>query len=125
VPQEGDATVRRIELVPVTPTRIAVMIADNFGRVRTQVASLKESISSEELSALSSLINDNLTAVSVDNLVPTLYQRIQTMLDDRRRLAIGLGYCRCFPARQSTMFLEGATQLFEQPEFMIWSRARF
>ncbi|MCC6699428.1 MAG: heat-inducible transcription repressor HrcA [Candidatus Hydrogenedentes bacterium] len=126
VPDEASAQVNRIELVPVSPTRIAILIADSHGRVRTQMVSAERSLESTFVQKLSGFLNDNLRGVPVERLSSALNARLRIYVDEQHVLAEeALRIVQLLPAhRPGQLFLEGATQLFEQPEFRDMDRAR-
>ncbi len=126
VPQDAAAQVRRVDLVAVSPSRVAVMVVDNLGRVRTQLAAMNEPVGADELNTLSRFLNEGLAGAPVENLALSLRQHTQHVIDERRRLADrALSLLATLPpSTPATMFLEGATQLFEQPEFQNMQRAR-
>ena len=125
-PNEGDAQVNRIEVVPVTQSRVAVLIADNVGRVRTHMVSIDPGIEPMLVPRLSAFLNENFRGVPVDRLMSSVQTRLRMFLDEQRRLAEeALRVLQLLPAnRPGTLYLEGATQLFEQPEFRDVDRAR-
>ena len=125
-PAEGKATVRRIELMSVAPTRVAVMIADHYGRVRTMIVSSDEELTTEDLSVLSRFLNEHFQGVAMDELAARLQHQLSVLVDERRRLAErALRVLSLLPPQpQAQLFLDGAMQLFEQPEFSDVSRAR-
>lgn len=126
VPGEGRAQVNRIELVPVSQTRTAILIADSLGRVRTQIVSNERLMDSVQVQRLSAFLNENLRGVPVENLAQSLQTRLRVYLDEQRGLAEeAMRLLQLLPAhRPGQLFLEGATQLFEQPEFRDVERAR-
>lgn len=125
-PSGSTAEVRRIELMPLAPLRAAVLVADSLGRVHTQVVAFEEALSAEELTRTLRYLNDELRGVALDSVQGALNTKLQLRLDDEHRLAgraarlmghfvsLGTGH----------LFLEGTTQLFEQPEFRDIERAR-
>ncbi len=125
-PNEGDAQVNRIELIPVTPARVAVLIADSVGRVRTHMVSIEPSIETAMVPRLSAFLNENFRGVPVDRLMISVQTRLRMFMDEQRRVAEeALRVLQLLPAnRPGTLYLEGATQLFEQPEFRDVDRAR-
>lgn len=125
-PNEGDAQVTRIEVVPVSSSRMAVLIADNVGRVRTHMVSVEPVIEAAQVPRLSAFLNDNFRGVPVDRLLGSVQSRLRMFVDEQRRLAEeALRLLQLLPAnRPGTLYLEGATQLFEQPEFRDVDRAR-
>ena len=124
-PHEGDAQVNRIELIPVTQSRVAVLIADNVGRVRTHMVTAEPAIDLALVPRLSAFLNENFRGVPVDKLLGSVQSRLRMFVDEQRRLAEeALRVLQLLPAnRPGTLYLEGATQLFEQPEFRDVDRA--
>lgn len=126
VPDDVTAQVNRIELVPISQTRIAVLIADSMGRVRTQIVSMEGSLEGDRVQRLSGFLNDNLRGVSLDNLAQSLHTRLRMYMDEQRALAEdALSILQLLPAhRPGQLFLDGVARLFEQPEFRDVERAR-
>lgn len=125
-PQESAAEVRRIELMPISSHRLAVLIADNLGRVQTITTETKESLGEAQLQTLNRFLNEQLYGVTVDLMVTTLDQRLRHFLDQQRALAEqALRVLSVLPPRPpAQLYLEGASHLFEQPEFQDIGRAR-
>lgn len=125
-PNEADAQVNRIEVIPVSPTRIAVLIADSVGRVRTHMVAVEPSIDAAVVPRLSAFLNDNFRGVPIDRLLVSAQTRMRMFMDEQRLLAEeSLRVLQQLPAnRPVTLYLEGATHLFEQPEFRDVDRAR-
>ncbi|MDZ4858426.1 MAG: HrcA family transcriptional regulator, partial [Candidatus Hydrogenedentes bacterium] len=123
---ERDAQVNRIDVIPVTATRLAVLIADSMGRVRTHMVSVEPAIDSALLPKVSAFLNQNFRGVPVDKLLASVQSRLRMFLDDQRGIAEeALRVLQLLPAmRPGILYLEGATQLFEQPEFRDVDRAR-
>ncbi|HRI89272.1 MAG TPA: heat-inducible transcriptional repressor HrcA [Candidatus Hydrogenedentes bacterium] len=125
-PDEGTAQVNRIDVIPVTPSRLAVLIADSVGRVRTHMVSVEPPIEATMLPRVSAFLNENFRGVPVDKLLASVQTRLRMFMDEQRRVAEdALRVVQLLPAnRPGTLYLEGATQLFEQPEFRDVDRAR-
>lgn len=125
-PPESEAEILRIELVPIVATRVGIMIADSYGRVRTVTLNLNRVLTDAEVSRLNQFINDLLKRVPVSKLQDTVRARAESASDEERGLAeLALEVFDLFPShRGGQVFLEGAAQLFEQPEFRDISRAQ-
>jgi heat-inducible transcriptional repressor len=125
-PDEGHAQVNQIDLVPISQTRIAILIADSMGRVRTQIVTVERPLEALHVQRLSGFLNENLRGVTLENLAQSLQTRLRMYLDERRALAEeALRILQLLPAqRPGQLFLDGATRLFEQPEFRDVERAR-
>lgn len=125
-PSEGNATVKRLELMPVSGERLAVLIVDNFGRVRSMLVQMEQGLEPDMVQTLSNFLNAQLRGVAVHDLASTINSRLRSFLDEQRRLAErALQVLNLMPSqRAGQVFLEGATMLFEQPEFQDIGRAR-
>lgn len=125
-PDETQAEVRRIEIVPLAPTRAVALIADSCGRVRTIMVNLDGSLQSLDIEPIGRFLNDTLRGVPVDKLATTIHVRMRMLMDEQRRLAEqALRLLNLLPTRESNeVYLDGVTQLFEQPEFRDVNKAR-
>ncbi len=126
VPDEHDARLRRIELMSVTPSRAAVMLVDNFGRVRTLLVGVEEPLQDHEVPRLNRFLNDNLKGVAMGDLVSSARSIMRALMDEQRRLAERATQLLSLAPieRPGQLFFDGATQLFEQPEFRDPAKAR-
>ena len=87
---------------------------------------MEEALNGDRLSTLSNFLNEQLRGVAVHDLASTLNSRLKMFLDEQRRLAEhALQVLNLMPStRAGQVYLEGATLLFEQPEFRDIDRAR-
>jgi heat-inducible transcriptional repressor len=125
-PSESRALVQRLDLMPLTAHRIAVLVADNYGRVRSMTVDLDAPISEVELAPLNRFLNDHLIGVEVDSMANAMEATLRRVFDEQRVMAErALQVLNLVPRNRPTrLFLEGATQLFELPEFTDVGRAR-
>ncbi len=125
-PSDDAAEVRQIEIMAVGEQQIAVLIVDHFGRVRSMSIRLEHPPSAAELPVLNRFLNEHLRGVTIEHLVGVVERKCRAFLDEQRLLAEqALRVLNLVPQqRHGQLFLEGATQLFEQPEFKDIARAR-
>ncbi len=125
-PRENGALVRNIELMRLSTERIAVLVADSYGRVKTLVTTLSEPIEEARLPELRRLLNEQLCNVPVDSIRAEAQQRFSGRIDQQKHIMrTALEVLEPFPLqRTGQLFLNGATQLFEQPEFQDVGKAR-
>jgi len=125
-PDDETALIQRIELMPITETRLAVLIVDNYGRVRTVTVLMDMPLGAEELPVLNRFLNDHLHGVEVHDLKRAVEKKLRTFFDEQRKLAEqALSVLNLLPAWPATqLYLEGASQLFDQPEFTDIVKAR-
>ena len=125
-PHPHRAEVRCIELMPLGNKRAALLLADNYGRVQTAVASLPEHFGAEDAESLSRFLNEMLLGTPLDKLDTTLRAKLKEYIADQHRLAERamelLDAVQLAPSEK--LFLEGASQLFEQPEFKDATKAK-
>lgn len=126
IPAESSTLVRQIELLPLGERRLVVLIVDNFGRARSMQVELENPLSASELPTLTRFLNEHLRNVEIDHLGSAVENKLRTFFDEQRQLAErALQVLQLLPpTRQGLLYLEGATQLFEQPEFRDITRAR-
>jgi heat-inducible transcriptional repressor len=120
------AKIRHIELLPVDAKRTILMIADNYGRVRTLVVAIPEIMRSDDTKTLSNFLNKHLVNSPLDQMQTALESKLQLFIDEQRQLAEkALKVLNGLISQNSDqLFLDGANQLFEQPEFQDMERAR-
>lgn len=125
-PEERDAEVRHIDLMPISSQRMAVLVADSYGRMHTSMVTLRSPIEADDLPRLNRFLNEHLRGALVSRLAVSMHQRIRHLVDDERQLAeSALQVLELVPSnRPGLLFLEGATRLFEQPEFKDMEKAR-
>lgn len=125
-PSDHEALVRRIELMPLGGARVVVLLADNYGRVRTKVATVTQEMTADEVQRLNRFLNDQLTGIALDQTAGVLRAKLAEFIDEQHRLAErALNILEAAPLdKPAQLFLEGVTQLFEQPEFRDVNKAR-
>jgi len=125
-PDERSVEVRHIEVVEVASNRGAVLVADNYGRVHTVMMPLDAPVQTEDLVKLNRFLNDHLRGVLIGRIPSAIEDVMRSLMDEQRRLAEkALQVVSFLPrSRPGQLYLEGTTQLFEQPEFHDVGRAR-
>ncbi|NLF57975.1 MAG: heat-inducible transcription repressor HrcA [Candidatus Hydrogenedens sp.] len=125
-PNDSTAVLARMDLVKISPDRMAVLLVDNFGRVRSMIADIDAAMNAPEMEKLNNFMNDHLRGLPVDQLAGAVGDKVRLFLDEQRKLAQrALEVLMLLPKRpRGQLFLEGASQLFEQPEFQNMEQAR-
>lgn len=125
-PKSSEAVVRAIEVMSVSSERVAVLIVDNYGRVRTLVIPVTRKVTPEDLHRLNPFLNDMLVGTPIKSLTASLESKMRSLLDEQRSLAErALLVLTGLPApSDDNLFLEGVSQLMDQPEFRDVAKAR-
>lgn len=125
-PSTAIATLQRVDLMPIAPDRFVLLVVDNFGSVKTLSVTLEESLAPDKLQQLNLFLNSHLHGVQMEQLAAQVMDKLRTFFDEQRQLAeLALRVLNLLPSqRGGTLFLEGASQLFEHPEFQDVGRVR-
>ncbi|HDP34833.1 MAG TPA: heat-inducible transcription repressor HrcA [Candidatus Hydrogenedentes bacterium] len=125
-PDATQTRVQRFELIPVGENRVAVLMVDNFGTVRSMIATMTGAVKTRQVEALNNFLNQNFMGAEIGSLADSVRIRLGEILEEQRDLAQhALEAFDMIPRRQEKrLFLEGAVQLFEQPEFQRVEQAR-
>lgn len=126
VPNPHIALVNRIELMTMDDRQTAMLVADNFGRARTLVLPWTPSGDAKLLTPLNNFLNEQLKGTKVDSLSKTISDTISEYAEEQRKLTdLATQLLSHMPGpAPGKLYLQGATQLFEQPEFHNVERAR-
>ena len=125
-PNESDAEVRRIELISLSTEKVAVLTADSYGQVHTLMVDVEQRVLPEELSRLSAFLNEHFTGMTLEHLKEQVKSRMQEYVDEQRQMAEkALLLLMALPhSRVAQVFLEGTSNLLDQPEFRDIAKAR-
>lgn len=125
-PSLNVAQVEHVEIVPISEHRLAFLLADNYGGVRTMVLQTSKRITPDDAQRLNRFLNEHFRHTPIDAFASSLESKLHAFIDEQRRLAEqALDLLQMLPDNQSErLFLEGTTQLFEQPEFRDIDKAR-
>jgi heat-inducible transcriptional repressor len=125
-PDDTDAEVRRIELIPITADKVAVLTADNYAQVHTLIVDVDKNVTVGDLSRLSAFLNEHFTGTPLADVKQRVESRMKEYVDEQRRLAEqALVLLMALPhSRVGQVFLEGTSHLLDQPEFRDITKAR-
>lgn len=125
-PRLNMAEVAHVEFVPISERRLAFLLADNLGSVRTAVLHTDEALSSDDAVRLNRFLNEHLRNTPVESVATSLESKLHAFMDEQRQLAErAMGLLRLLPEdRTGRLYLDGSTRLFEQPEFREVEKAR-
>lgn len=126
IPSAHVATIHRIELMPLGNGQLAMLVVDNYGRVQTVLMPWSHPTDTQGIIPLNNFLNDHLNNTPIDMLTTTIQQKLQLFVDEQRLLAeMAMNVLNYIPDTTSDqLYLNGATQLFEQPEFHDVDKAR-
>lgn len=126
VPRIEDAILKRVELIALDPQVVLVVFVGIPGLVEHRVVETHRSWTQEELARVEAVLNDCLEGVSVRDLGRTLYQQVADVLGDPDLYdgAASLLEDALAAGGDERVYVEGAINLFHQPEFRDVDRLR-
>ncbi|MEK7793950.1 MAG: heat-inducible transcriptional repressor HrcA [Candidatus Hydrogenedentota bacterium] len=125
-PDTAEATVSRIDIMPLKGERAVVIMVDSFGRVRTSVLSIAGEMTQDEAAKLNAFLNEHLQNAPLSDIAGAMHRKLESFVDEQRRIAARVIEVLELvpPAAPGQLFMDGATHLFEQPEFKDMDKAR-
>ena len=125
IPNSNVATIHRIDLMLLGNDQLAMLVVDNYGRVQTVIIPWSNNTDVNGLVHLNNFLNEHLKGTSIDTLSAAIESKLQQFVDEQRLLAeLALSILKQVPGTGEQLYLNGATQLFEQPEFHDIEKAR-
>lgn len=126
IPNAHVATIHRLELMPLGHGKLALLVADNYGRVQTVLIPWSHPMDANGIIPLNNFLNEHLHGTSIDRLAASIKEKLQLFVDEQRLLAeMAVNILNHIPGSSGDpLYLNGATQLFEQPEFHDVDKAR-
>jgi heat-inducible transcriptional repressor len=120
-PKLNTGTLEKIELVPITSTRIMVIISIKLGLIRTMMLDVESEVPRERLDEVARFLNERLAGLTFQELHATLNDRIKDAGvggDGLVRLFID-SVDKLIPAsRSDKIHIGGANDIINQPEFV-------
>ncbi len=120
-PSISGATLKRLELIQVSSSKIAIVLSVESGLVKTIIMEVPSEIRREQLDALSSFLNERLSGETLENIKTTFASRVQDVRDEET------GIVRLLMRSANRLFddiwtwrhvhIGGTPEVIDQPEF--------
>lgn len=125
-PRMEDAVLKRVELVSLDPRTVLVIFVAMPGMVEHRVVETRRSWTPDELARLEAALNECLEGLTVRDLGRTVSQQLADVLGDRDlyEAADALLDEALEAGGDERIYVEGAVNLFHQPEFRDVDRLR-
>jgi heat-inducible transcriptional repressor len=120
-PRLNTGTLEKIELVPVTTTRVMAIISIKSGLIRTIMVDVESEVPRERLDEVARFLNERLGGLTFQEISATLPERVKDGLnhsDGLVRLFID-SVDKLMPStRTDRVHIAGASDIINQPEFV-------
>ncbi len=120
-PHLSSGVLEKLELVPITSSRILVVISIKSGLVRTIMMEVGVELNRGRLEELARRMNEKLGGLTLQEIRDTFVERMRDAQDEPTgliRLFIDSVDKLFLPPRTEKLHIGGTEQLIEQPEFM-------
>ncbi len=120
-PELSSGTFERLELLPITSSRILVVISIKSGLIRTIMMEVASGIPREKLEELGRFLNERLAGLTLQHIRESFVERMKDVADEQTgliRLFIDSVDKLFLPHRPEKLHIGGAEKIIEQPEFM-------
>lgn len=126
-PSLADERIKRLELLKIDRDKILAVIVTESGQVRNKIMVFDEEVSDKELAGVNRLINKNITGLNIRDIGKELFDQLYrekakqikylNLLDKMLHQAFDL-------ERAGELYLEGTSNILEQPEFGNYEQIR-
>lgn len=126
-PQMKKSTLKAVQVVPIEPCKVLVIIVTNAGIVRNNLVKIGDNAPPDFLIRVSNILNEKLSGLTIEQITAPVIREIQN--------EIGVSGGTLIPILNSVadcigeidnpeVYLDGATNIFNYPEFMDMMKAK-
>ena len=125
-PSMSRGTLKSIQLIRVTPTEIVAIILTDMGLIKHVLIKLPEQITSDKLTKINNMLNDKLRGLTVEEIDLSVIFSIQSEIGEYNEIlnAVIPALYECLKPNTSDIYLEGAMNIFQYPEYNDIDKAR-
>jgi len=118
-PGAEDAAFQRIDFVPLTDTRVLVVVVTKGGQVTNKMVDIGENLPADDLHQAANYLNEQFAGLPLSEVRAGVMARLaeeRTLYDNMLSRALRLAQSTFdgLPAQQHTLFIEGAASLLEE-----------
>ena len=120
-PHLSSGIFEKLELVPITGTRIMVIMSIKSGLVRTIMMEVASEIKREKLDQLARVLNERLSGFTLHQIRETFWERVKDVQNEETgliRLFIDSVDKLFVPTKKDQLHIGGTEMIIEQPEFL-------
>ncbi|MDP9727368.1 heat-inducible transcriptional repressor HrcA [Alicyclobacillus tolerans] len=120
-PRTHQERVRKIEMIPIAPSRAVVILVTDTGHVQDRQVQLSDDVAGEDIASLVKLLNDKLVGVPISRLRSRLHRvasaELSTLLASYEDALAFLDELSEASQRSHQVYIGGAANILAQPEF--------
>lgn len=119
-PQVGKTTFQRIQLIPIQPNKVVVVVVTSAGIMESRIIDVPDSVSADDLQLVADLINSELAGQTMKQVRNSLYRNLSQLLKKQKQVlvqSLELIDQAMQAEREEQVYLAGTLNIFKQPEF--------
>jgi heat-inducible transcriptional repressor len=118
-PSVSRGALKSIQLIRVTPTEIVAIILTDVGIIKHVLVKLPGQITSDKLLKINNMLNEKLRGLTVEEIDLSVIFSIQSEIGEYNEIlnAIIPALYESLKPNSSEIYLEGATNIFQYPEY--------
>ncbi|MEP0822562.1 MAG: heat-inducible transcription repressor HrcA [Ignavibacterium sp.] len=120
-PHLSSGVFEKLELIPITSSRLLVVMSIRSGLVRTIMMEVGSEVRREVLDRISSLLNERISGLTLQEIRDTFIERVRDVSDEETglvRLFVESVGSLFSDERDEKLHISGTNALIEQPEFV-------
>jgi heat-inducible transcriptional repressor len=123
-PHLGRSLFKYLQLVKLSPRQILLVMMTHAGSVVHRAIELNSDISDVDVNRLTNMLNDRLAGLSLDDISPEFLRGLPGLVEPQLIARLGEVTHDLRREHEHRLFLEGASNLLDQPEFRDVQKAR-
>ena len=126
-PQMKKSVLKAVQVVPIEQEKALVVVVTNAGVVRNELVKISENISPDFLIRISNIFNDKLSNLTIEQINLPLIREIEQEIGVSKEILLPIlnGVADCInQVDDSEIYLDGATNIFNYPEFRDIAKAQ-
>ncbi len=126
-PQLKKNILKAIQVVPIEPGKALVIVVTHAGLVKNSIVKISESVLPDFLIRVSNIFNEKLSGLSIEQINLPLIMEIESEIGLSKELLMPIlnSVADCInQGENSEVYLDGATNIFNYPEFRDIAKAR-
>lgn len=126
-PQMKRSTIKAIQTVPIETGKAMVIVVTNAGVVRSSLVKISESVQPDMLIMISNVLNNKLTGLTIEEVNVRIIKEMEKEVGISGEILLPIleGAADCVNQIDNPeVYIEGATNIFNHPEFMDMIKAR-
>ena len=126
-PQMKKSSLKAVQAVPIEAGKALVIVVTDTGVIRNCLVKIAENVSSDLLIMISNILNDKLGGLKLERIKPSIIEEMEANdgIDRKALIPVLKGIIDCVADIDNPeVFLDGATNIFNYPEFRDIAKAK-